>query len=152
MCLHACCLALTGPGPWGHAFICLWVEAKVAFGRLTSAAQTVTQCVPGSTQGLLHCKVRTASPETIIFIFFSFLPRRGLFSFRLALSPVTKGLLLLCRWLVREVGEPMLQLGSVSGECPLCSGNVCFGKQGCSSPPCRARTAKIAGGHQEGSR
>lgn len=69
---------------------------------LASAAQTVTQCVPGSTQRLLHHEARTASPEIIIFnvffFFFSFLPRRGLFSFRLALKPVTKGLLLPCRW------------------------------------------------------
>lgn len=68
---------------------------------LASAAQTVTQCVPSSTQRLLHREARTASPEIIIFnvfFFFSFLPRRGLFSFRLALNPVTKGLLLLCRW------------------------------------------------------
>ena len=38
-------LAMSSSDPWGHTFVHLGVEAKLAFGRPTSAAQTVTQCV-----------------------------------------------------------------------------------------------------------
>lgn len=38
-------LAVSSSDPWGHTFIHLGVEAKVAFERPTSATQTVTQCV-----------------------------------------------------------------------------------------------------------
>lgn len=132
LCAHF--LAVYSSDPWGHTFVDLGVEAKVAFGRPASAAQTVTRCVHWTPEVITPWCKNSLSRNP--FFFLQFLLRRGLLSFRSALAlphlPVVTqraapSMSMVSTWDGAADSAPREHSG-LAGERPLCKGVVRFCK------------------------